>query len=1441
MSAFAQKTKSSPSSSFSSVSEKSEAFFGVQAKLNIGKSNDKYEVEADSIADKIVSKKETQKVDTFFSPAPVVQKKQDKEIQKQEETENEIQEKPLSESITPVVQLQPLENVQQKCDECAHEEKNIQKKGIVFPELPKEIAQEEITSESAEQTPVEGEQTAASAEAPENVKGQISLPKPKKIKKEETEFPEVQTKKESGNSVPDSSISSTLDSSRGSGSSLPSNVKSEMNEGFGSDFSNVKIHTNDSAVQMNKQLGSHAFTTGNDIYFNENKFSPDTQSGKHLLAHELTHTIQQGATKGTVQRFTPTAKTVTPESGGEKPNDGVEVEGKANNKIDNDPDVQEGDDLSEEERAEKESPDRSELRQEQGNVQAEGVSSPSVDRGSAAIEQTTAQQEELSSQLSEESPAPESTESVDGAPEISNMGQADIAAQEANQSEQAAQAVVIPEEPQPFQHPEIIAPVDSVGEALPRQASVDTQVRGLGYIGEMLRDQGYQIRRHAAQVTIYAYGQDAVIAKQKEDLALAKEGTVKIEEHNTERKTISEDGKKALDESKERQDFVSTQAPLLSQEADSGKSESSALAADASSKAAQGQNEIPDDPDARADGEQQAGEMNQTSEGALSMDQAITETGVRATQYIQDAQVASEDNLQSESSIAENDSIVAQIDSRTAEMNAMNQASEASIINVSAGPAALRQGAERAEGTGNDLIEASIVMETDLNSLQTQYLQDMAGIESKEEAEQRILEEQESASQITPEQQRLFEFAALPDDEQQARADEMEPEERQELSSTLDATIANTPEEGSEPEEPSTTEEPNPGDPRAPRIQEVDNTRTQRLTPVLDIGDQNMNSLTEEQQQLLSERLVAESLTDDIANINVLQMGRDMLMGMINPVMAIQGVVGGFEKTFKGIGNIFDGDAWERDPLGNLLQIGADISTGLAMVFSSILGIAGMITALMIVLTIFSWGTLLPVTGPVIAWMGTVMTYAGWGAIVSGILSVFFNSLAYIKNLNDAGTAETARELFSNTEEMKQNTTDGFQGAMAIVEGVGAVKMAPGMRSGQLLADLPPNPGALARQTLSGARRGITSLVTLPGRTLAGARRLFSGGRQGLTAFRRRMQVLFRRIDGPDVDINNPRVRTTTPDGGDLGNFQGRRVNAEMDLPDGHKARVLDDGQCVICSNCERIRGRYGDDLDANPDLNTELRGYEDRLRNNPNDADAIAGQRRIHSELTEAQTQRVSPRVRAMEERINNGDRTITRQEYEQYNRDRRLLDDNMEHIRTRYRDANPEGSFDDARIRQELESGRRFNDETGRFGNPNRSVSRRQQYLGSTPNRRSGVGTRVRDRMRSQGRLRDNPLTGREEVFGPIRNADGTVTNGWFDIEDADMGHHPIDAVDYWNNGDPGHGYLPGKDLPPPHPNPTSREWMTNPDNYELQHYGYNRSMGGSTTSRYEPATFP
>lgn len=104
--------------------------------------------------------------------------------------------------------------------------------------------------------------------------------------------PFVQTKGENVATVSDG-VASSIQSSRGSGSAIDSNTQSFMSSRMGSDFGDVKIHTDRQSEQLNQNLSAKAFTVGNDIYFNHGQYQPQSSGGKQLLAHELTHVMQQ--------------------------------------------------------------------------------------------------------------------------------------------------------------------------------------------------------------------------------------------------------------------------------------------------------------------------------------------------------------------------------------------------------------------------------------------------------------------------------------------------------------------------------------------------------------------------------------------------------------------------------------------------------------------------------------------------------------------------------------------------------------------------------------------------------------------------------------------------------------------------------------------------------------------------------------------------------------------------------------------------------------------------------------------------------------------------------------------------------------------------------------------------------------------------------------------
>ncbi|MCP4135116.1 MAG: DUF4157 domain-containing protein [bacterium] len=99
-----------------------------------------------------------------------------------------------------------------------------------------------------------------------------------------------------------SNVESGIRSMKGGGQSLSTPMKRYYHARFDRDFSNVRVHTGDKAHKLTKAINARAFTTGNDVFFARGEFSPDTKEGKKLMAHELTHVVQQ---KGGIKKKSP--------------------------------------------------------------------------------------------------------------------------------------------------------------------------------------------------------------------------------------------------------------------------------------------------------------------------------------------------------------------------------------------------------------------------------------------------------------------------------------------------------------------------------------------------------------------------------------------------------------------------------------------------------------------------------------------------------------------------------------------------------------------------------------------------------------------------------------------------------------------------------------------------------------------------------------------------------------------------------------------------------------------------------------------------------------------------------------------------------------------------------------------------------------------------------
>jgi hypothetical protein len=221
---------------------------GIQPKLTIGQPNDKYELEADAMADKVVQR--------VSEP-------------------NTVKAQSLAPAISPLIQP--------KCATCEQADKHQKKE---------EEEDDELLSKKLQRKPV----LAGNSEPPEDEKNIHR--KCVECEKEE----KVRTKADPGSLTASAGIESSIASSKGSGNPLPAVTRQQMEASFGTDFSSVRLHTDAAAVQMNKGLGAQAFTHGRDIYFNNGKYNAASTGGRHLLAHELTHVVQQEGNKGKVQR-----------------------------------------------------------------------------------------------------------------------------------------------------------------------------------------------------------------------------------------------------------------------------------------------------------------------------------------------------------------------------------------------------------------------------------------------------------------------------------------------------------------------------------------------------------------------------------------------------------------------------------------------------------------------------------------------------------------------------------------------------------------------------------------------------------------------------------------------------------------------------------------------------------------------------------------------------------------------------------------------------------------------------------------------------------------------------------------------------------------------------------------------------------------------------------
>jgi hypothetical protein len=92
----------------------------------------------------------------------------------------------------------------------------------------------------------------------------------------------------------DNETAGRINEARGSGQQLDAGLQEQMGAALGHDLSGVQVHADTKADTLSRELNAEAFTTGQDVFFRQGAYDPGSDSGRELIAHELTHVVQQG-------------------------------------------------------------------------------------------------------------------------------------------------------------------------------------------------------------------------------------------------------------------------------------------------------------------------------------------------------------------------------------------------------------------------------------------------------------------------------------------------------------------------------------------------------------------------------------------------------------------------------------------------------------------------------------------------------------------------------------------------------------------------------------------------------------------------------------------------------------------------------------------------------------------------------------------------------------------------------------------------------------------------------------------------------------------------------------------------------------------------------------------------------------------------------------------
>ena len=951
----------------------------VQAKLFVNQPGDQHEAEADKAADRVVNGSSPTGTSASGDPASV-------------------QLKPISQTLTPTIQRK---------------------------ENPDQMGQLDV-------------------DGTEDKMGAVNYKGPVIQRKEEAD---VQLKEEDNQLLDvakdQNTLPEKLNESKGQGTPLPSGTKTEMETGFGADFSNVKTHTGTNAVEMNQSLGAQAFTNQGDIYFNQGKFDPASKDGKQLLAHELTHTIQQGAAlpangnkakkkdekKDLNSAEVAAAKNqakANPETLQKTEKSVTEVINKAKEQPLNpgSENKQPSDKQAAEQEKEKAT---SAAIKEQEEPKAKGKPSGKKEDPGKHVEgekKIEALDEAVEKEVSEKTKTNAPKEKEKAAPKAKSKEEGDDQKTpgEKPQQEEDPGPEGVKEDydnPPPVKDAKVEEATDKVGESVGIDEEANVNVEGLIMTAQQFRDQGKESVSRAKVQT-----EHRIIAEKKmREIQKKVDGsdkTLATAEKNTQHreKQIPKIMDRALATSKQRQEKVSGEVGTYTAEYNKNKGTANDLkkeSADLNEGSKENSN-----PDEKESGELSSN-YEEMSSGSATMAEGISGAGSTAAKLAIDAKGAKAKNITTEKDLKESKANIQKSKQKISSEKNRNKEAKSKLKSLTPKFQASKNQEEQLTANGMGLMKTSFEMENETHRAQYFYYKDMKSIEGTDEMI--MQEELRAQGELSngPEAL-LFRYSTMKSEaDKEAFLASLSEGDRLMLGMQLQAFNMNFESwvEAKKLEFGERVEQR-----RAKEIDQHNSKRNQRLQSPLNKATKNIDKISKSGLLWTSMTKSLEAMWEGLKNVTWADVAK-IGWAMVNPLETYKTIADAVSGIWT---DLSDWKGFSEDPVGMILQKGSSVGVKL-------LTIAGVVTGLLLVLSIATGiaAVFFPPLWVVVGWLAsatsTMASVTFWIGLVTAALSL----MSGIKNIYNVHTAKTAEEIFQGNHKLKKDAANTAAGVMGMV------------------------------------------------------------------------------------------------------------------------------------------------------------------------------------------------------------------------------------------------------------------------------------------------------------------------------------------------------------------------------------------------------------------------